>query len=483
MSTAVKLVNNSLAQLAGRFLGTVLGLVAVAMMTRYLGSGLFGQYTTIMTYASVFAIAADMGLTLVASQMINRVGVDEKKILANLFAFRSLTALVMIGLAPLTVWWMPYDLVTKIGVVVATMSFWFVSANQVFVSVFQKRLATQRIALAEIVSRLVLVILTIWVIRADLGLLGMVAAMTISNAIYFALHWLLSLSLVRFAWRFDWVIWKEIIQLSWPLMLTIVSNLIYLKADIMLLSLFVTNAEVGLYGAAYKVVDILVSIPFMVAGLVLPIMVKYWSSKANKDFAQTTQLLWDLMAISAWPILLGGSVLAVPIMVAITGTEFAESGQILRILLPAIVAVYLSCALTHTIIALEKQKTLIVYYLITALSSVPVYLYLIKAYGVYGAAWGTVYSEVLICVFAWWRLSQERVVKLDFAVTAKALLAAIIMALLIWPLRAFTSSVCVLILVVVLAAAVYFALISKMGLLEAVNMSNSRYGKKNFNHR
>jgi O-antigen/teichoic acid export membrane protein len=100
--------------------------------------GFFGQYTTIMTYASVFAIAADMGLTLVASQMINRVGVDEKKILANLFAFRSLTALVMIGLAPLTVWWMPYDLVTKIGVVVATMSFWFVSANQVFVSVFQK---------------------------------------------------------------------------------------------------------------------------------------------------------------------------------------------------------------------------------------------------------------------------------------------------------------------------------------------------------
>jgi hypothetical protein len=55
--------------------------------------------------------------------------------------------------------------------------------------------------------------------------------------------------------------------------------------------------------------------------------------------------------------------------------------------------------------------------------------------------------------------------------------------LLIWPLRAFTSSVCVLILVVVLAAAVYFALISKMGLLEAVNMSHSRYGKKNFNHR
>lgn len=480
MTLARKIAYNSLVQLGGRFLGTVLGLVAVAVMTRYLGSALFGQYTTIMTYASVFAIAADLGLTLVASQMINRVGVDEKKILANLFAFRSLTALVMMGLAPLTVWWMPYDAVTKVGVVVATMSFWFVSANQVFVSVFQKRLATQRIALAEIVSRMVLLALTWWVVAADKGLLGMVVAMTISNAVFFALHWMLSLSLVRFAWRFDWPVWKEICQLSWPLMLTIVANLVYLKADIMLLSVLSTPEQVGLYGAAYKVVDILVSIPYMVAGLVLPILVNYWSMQAKENFASTAQAMWDAMAIAAWPILLGGWVLAKPIMIAVTGPEFAESGDILRVLLVAIVGVYWSCALTHTVIGLEKQKTLIIYYLLTALTALPVYLWLIKHYGVYGAAWGTVYSELLICACAAWRLSREKVWRINLSITMKSLLAALVMAVGLWLMADWASSVCGLIVLVLGAAGVYGLMIHKLGLLKAFNLMSSGVWPKKF---
>jgi len=482
MSLALKVAYNSLAQLGGRFFGTLLGLAAVAIMTRYLGSALFGQYTTIVTYASVFAIAADLGLTLVASQMINRVGVDEKKTLANLFAFRSLTALVMIGLAPLTVWWLPYDAIIKVGVMVATGSFWFISLNQVFVSVFQKYLKTERIALAEVLSRALLVILTVYVVIADLGLIGMVVAMTVSNALYFALHWVLSRSLVRFGWRFDWPVWKEIWHLSWPLLLTIVSNLIYLKADILLLSFLRTPEEVGLYGAAYKVVDILVSLPFMFAGLMLPILVGYWSAKLKDKFSATVQTMLDATAIAAWPILTGGFVLAVPIMVAVTGADFARSGLILRILLIAIVAVYFSCALTHAIIGLEKQRTLIIYYLITALVSVPVYLILIKNYGVYGAAWGTVFSEVLICGFACWRLQTELGAAFKKIVNLKALLAALLMAALIWPLRAWAESLCGLIVLVVGAALVYWLIIWRLGLMKNFDLASLKYGQKNTNN-
>ena len=482
MNLAVKIAYNSLAQLGGRFFGTLLGLFAVAIMTRYLGSALFGQYTTIVTYASVFAIAADLGLTLVASQMINRVGVDEKRTLANLFAFRSVTALVMIGLAPLTVWWLPYETIVKVGVVVATGSFWFISLNQVFVSVFQKHLKTERIALAEVLSRLLLVGLTAYVAMADLGLIGMVAAMTISNALYFALHWGMSRSLIKFAWRFDWPVWKEIWHLSWPLLLTIVSNLIYLKADILLLSFLRSPVEVGLYGAAYKVVDILVSLPFMFAGLMLPLLVKYWSGKLKDKFGSTVQMMLDATGVFAWPILVGGFVLAVPIMVAVTGADFADSGLILRILLIAIVAVYFSCALTHAIIGLAKQRTLIVYYLITALVSLPVYLFLIKNYGVYGAAWGTVFSEVLICSFAWWRLQKELGRVFKNIINLKALVAAMMMGALLWPLRSWADTLCGLIVLVVGAAAVYCLIVWRFGLLKNFDLANLKYEQKNISN-
>jgi len=482
MNLALKVAYNSLAQLGGRFFGTALGLVAVAIMTRYLGSALFGQYTTIITYASIFAIAADLGLTLVASQMINKPGVDEKKTLANLLAFRSLSALVLIGLAPLTVWLMPYAPEIKIGVVVATASFWFISLNQVYVSLFQKRLKTERIAIAETISRVILVILTAYVAWRDLGLIGMVAAMTVSNAVYFGLHWFLSRSLVKFGWRFDWKIWKEIFQLSWPLLLTIVSNLIYLKADIFLLSLLATPGEVGIYGAAYKVVDILVSLPFMFAGLMLPILVSYYSSSLKDKFTSTLQTMFDVTGLAAWPLLAGGFVLASPIMVAVAGPDFIVSGYILRILLLAIVAVYFSCAFTHAIISLEKQRTLIIYYLITAISSIPIYLILIKTYGYYGAAWGTVFSEVLICVFAWWRLRRETKFEFKWQANWRAMLAAGLMALMLWPLRDTANSICGLIVMTVSGIVVYILLIWKFGALagfDLVNLKQSLYGKKN----
>jgi O-antigen/teichoic acid export membrane protein len=49
-----------------------------------LGQTGFGQYTTITTFLSIFAILADFGLTLVTAQMISQPNIDEKKILNNL---------------------------------------------------------------------------------------------------------------------------------------------------------------------------------------------------------------------------------------------------------------------------------------------------------------------------------------------------------------------------------------------------------------
>jgi hypothetical protein len=55
-------------------------------MTRELGQNGFGEYTTVITFLSFFAIIADLGLTLVTSQMINGKNKEEESvILGNLF--------------------------------------------------------------------------------------------------------------------------------------------------------------------------------------------------------------------------------------------------------------------------------------------------------------------------------------------------------------------------------------------------------------
>ena len=132
MQLATRVAYNAMVQIVGKGVSTFLGLLAVAMMTRYLGSAGFGQYTTIITFVSIFAIVADLGLTLVASQLINRPQADIKYLLGNLFGFRLVSALVIIGLAPLVVWLFPYGREIKIGVSVISFSYLFFSFNQVY---------------------------------------------------------------------------------------------------------------------------------------------------------------------------------------------------------------------------------------------------------------------------------------------------------------------------------------------------------------
>ena len=298
MRLAARVAYNTLAQLTGKIVSAGLGLVAVGVMTRYLGQSGFGEFTTVIAFASTFAIIADLGLSLVTTQMINRPGANQEEALGNLLSFRLISALLIIGLAPLTVWFFPYSQAIKVGVAVVSWSYLFFSFNQIFVSLFQKELKTHLVAIAEVISRAVLLVIVILTAWRDWGLSGVLWSMVASNIINVSWHYFFARRLAKFSWQFSWRVWKQIISRSWPLLTTIVLNLVYLKADVLILSLIKPQAEVGLYGAAYRVVDVLVALPFMFAGLMLPILVKHWTGGAKDNFKFVAQKVFNVIILA-----------------------------------------------------------------------------------------------------------------------------------------------------------------------------------------
>jgi O-antigen/teichoic acid export membrane protein len=435
MRLAARVAYNTLAQLSGKIISAGLGLAAVGVMTRYLGQSGFGEFTTVIAFASAFAIIADLGLSLVTTQMINRPGANQEEALGNLLSFRLVSALLIIGLAPLTVWFFPYNQAIKIGVAVVSWSYLFFSFNQIFVSLFQKELKTHLIAIAEVASRVVLLIIVILAAGRGWGLTGILWSMVASNLLNFGLHYIFARRLACFKWQISWLVWKQIMSRSWPLLATIVLNLVYLKADVLILSLIKPQADVGLYGAAYRVVDVTVALPFMFAGLMLPILVKHWSNGARDSFKFVAQKVFDVTVLATAPLLVGGWLLARPAMSVVAGPNFIVSGSILKILLIAIVAVFFSCVFTYMMISFEEQKRLIKYYLLTALTALPVYYLAIKQYSYFGAAWGTVYSEVLIFACSAWAAWHYGRWLPDLHLLPKALGATAVMAGIIVILR------------------------------------------------
>ncbi|MFZ4648698.1 MAG: flippase [Patescibacteria group bacterium] len=457
MNISAKIAYNTLIQVAGKILATILSLIALMFMTRYLGPTSFGEYTTAFTFISIFAICADFGLTLVTSRLLSTPNADENKIISNLFGLRLVLAIGLVGLAPIIISAFPYSWDIKMAVFIGSAAFVFPLLNQVFVGFFQKKLNLIYVAIAEVLNRIIFLLAVIITIRGNFGLNGIMIGLTASALVSFLIHFYFAgkETTVKPAW--DLKYWREILKTSWPLAITIIFNLIYLKADTLLLSLFKSQQEVGLYGAAYRIIEVLSSLPFIFAGLILPILSAAWLSGDRQKYQKVLQKSFNLTMIAILPLIIGGQFLAGGIISIMAGEGYSEAGVILQILLLAVGLVFTSCLFTHAVIAIDQQRKIIGAYAFTSISSLALYLWLIPRYSYYGAAIGTVYSELAITIAAIYFVHRYSDFRPSSKIIPKVLLSVAVMSFFLFLIPAnFRNSHIGTIFSIITATIIYF---------------------------
>ncbi|MFH1173495.1 MAG: flippase [bacterium] len=454
MSFTRKVAHNTIYQAVGKIIATILGVLAIAMMTRYLGQTGFGQYSTIIAFLQFFGIMVDMGLTLITVQMISSPGADEPKIIGNLFTLRFFSAVVFLALAPVIALLTPYPAIIKIGIALTAFHFLLISMTQILIGVFQRHLSTGRAAIAEVIGRIFLLVGIGLAIYLGQGILWIMGAVILGSLANFLAGWWLSIKFVRIKFLFDWPIWKKIITLAWPVGISIIFNLIYLKADTLILSFLRPANEVGLYGAPYRVLEILVTFPYMFVGLVMPALTYNWAQNQPADFKKIIQKSFDLLSLLAVPLMVGTYFLGRPIMTLVAGPEFLISGDILKILMVACCVIFLGVLFGHAVVAINKQKQMIFGYLATAVVALIGYLIFIPKYSYWGAAWMTVVSESMIALITFLVVYKYTKIAPNLKVLGKAILASLIMAL---PLYFFNDYN--LLLLISVAAFIYLAAI------------------------
>lgn len=479
MNVSKRIAHNLVFQLIGKALSIALGLLAIAGITRYLGANGFGDYTTINTFLSFFAVIADFGLTLVTAQMISADPDREKKLLNNLFSFRLISAVIILGLGPWLIWLMPYSQEIKIGAIICSWSYIFIAFNQTFIGLFQKKLTMQLSAIAEVFNRIVFLAGVFWVIKYGHGLIGIMWVTSLSGFAGFVLHYIFTLKIHRLKPEFDWTIWKLIARNSWPLLLTITSNLIYLRADTLILSLLKPSYDVGLYGAAYKIIDVLSALPFMFAGLILPLLTQAWVAKEKSRFFEIIQRSLDLMIIAAIPLVVGTQMVAKEIIILMAGGEFAAAAPILKLLMLAIAFIFLGCIFSHAIIALGQQKKSIPFYLFTSLTALVGYLIMIPKFSYFGAAIITIYSEATIAILSAWFVARKTGMRINIRMLWKSAAASAIMALALYLWPSNLSSGLWLMTKIAAGAITYGVAMIAFKAIAIKDLTNILYGRKN----
>jgi len=437
MSLSRQIAWNTLVQIIGKIASTGLGLVALGMMTRYLGTEQFGWYTTVISFLGFAGIVIDLGLIPVSAQMFGEAKYGQTTLLQNLIAFRLVTAVIFFGLAPGLAWFMPYPEEVKIAISFTTISFLAIAVNQVLTGFYQNELKMHLPVIGENIGRVVLVAGLWLLMREGASFLPLMAVISLSSVAYTAFLWIAAARIRPASLAYDPVIWKDILKKSWPIAVSIIFNVIYLKGDILLLSLYRPQAEVGVYGAAYRVLDILSQTAMMIMGVMLPLLAAAWTQGKKEDFRARYQTSFNVMMLLAVPALVGIMVLSVPIMRLVAGAEFeyALSGRALAILALAVFGLYLGAVFGHAAVAINKQKATMWIYISDALITLCGYLIVIPRYGLWGAAWMTVFSEVYAGLLLAYVVGRHVKHKLRLITLGKIILGSGLMGLCLLAVR------------------------------------------------
>ena len=441
MSIARSLAVNTGIQLIGRIIATILGIFIIGLLTRSLGQEGFGAYTAATAYLQFFALILDLGINVTFTAMLGERADDEayeKRCVSAIFTFRLVMVVLMMTIAPL-IWWLafPQDPLIFWSIVALNGSVLLPALTQILVGVQQKHLRMYVPTIAEVVGRVVWLVSLLAARQMGVGIISILWLATLSNVVIFLITFVLTWKQRPFSLRWDPTFWKQTLARSWPVGVSIAFNLVYFKADSFILSRFRELSEVGIYGAAYRVLEVLITIPFIYAGILLPILSQLRAKKDTQQFSSIMGRSLEIMLLFTVPLIIGVWTLGPEIMSAVAGESFTESGIVLRILVLAIAIIYFNTVTSHAIVALGAQRKMLPVYAVAAVLTLGGYLLLIPRYGMRAAAWLTVGSEFLICTASTIVTYRFQPFSLQLKRSSAILFAGIIMGALVWPFRGF----------------------------------------------
>lgn len=398
MAVAKKIAYNVVLNSSIKIFSTVvLSLFSIRLITEHLGPEGFGMYATVIAFFSLFSALVDLGLGPVTAREISRENAEEETILGKIIALRLLASGALVLFSPLLIYFFPYSLELKIGIFFAALATVFSTFSYVLNGVFQKRLIMDKVAFIELGGK-VLQVALVWIfITTDLGFLFIASTVLIALFFNAALAYLLSRRYIRIHLSFDPVFWKKFLKESLPLGATAIITFAYFKLDTILLSVWQSQTEVGIYNVAYKIVENLVFFPGMLVGLILPLLSRYIYTN-RQYFEEIAGKTSKVFLVFITPTVIGTWFLAPQIVNIISGGDFEESVPVLRVLILALACIFFGNYFNMLLIVSNAQKKLMIALLCIAVVNVSVNMIVIPKYSYMGAAYVSLLTEFLVAV-------------------------------------------------------------------------------------
>ncbi len=219
---------------------------------------------------------------------------------------------------------------------------------------------------------------------------------------------------------------QEIFKNGWPIALAGAFGLLMLNVDIIMLGLWRSASEIGLYAAGQKIVQVLYSVPALISIAIFPTtaaIIKTGDMEKEKVLNEKSMSAIFLFVI---PLVVGGILLGKPIFSFVFGPEYIEGAVAFSLLLVNIFFIFPGVIIANLVLAHNQQGKMFKYVIAAALVNILLNIILIPKIGIVGAALATLVAQAINYGFTWYQIRKVSPFAL-FAHLQKAVIAVIFM--------------------------------------------------------
>lgn len=377
--------SNTLAQLVAKFFGAGLTLLTTYYTVRLAGLDLYGDLTKIIVLVALGFTSIDFGLNADALRRSQN-KLELQKRLGSVLITRLFLSFVAAVLLNIVIFTLPGGYSSEVKSI-----FWLGSLAIFFQGVFtsgnayfQYNLKYWHSTLSTILGAFTTTTLTLYFLWHSPTLLCLVFAMT---AGYFvsAITTLLLLPKIH-EFRINFRNIYHTLKSSSILGAILVASVLSSKLDTILLGIYRPSSEVGAYGFAYRIFDVVLVLPVFVMNSLYPLMLKN-----IQNLLSTT-----LYSLGMLGVLAGITTYVLAPLILLIKPDLFLSLETLRLLSLSLPIFYLTAPLMWHLIAKNHERQVLITFLFATTLNLLLNLTLIPRYGAPSAALVTGITELFI---------------------------------------------------------------------------------------
>lgn len=374
-------------------------------IARILGANEYGKFAFALAFVGLFAIFFDLGISQIVIREISRENRKEKEFPAIL-SLKLLLSVVTLFLILLGSFFITSDSqIQKIIWVLAIFSV-IEGISAIIFSFFQAKQKMEYQAFSKILEAMLVTAFGFFI------LFNFPSAQNLSYAYLFSAFLTLIFISLFFHFKFFYLkfsfnlsIWKEYLSLAWPLALAGVFGTIYSQTDSVMMGYLGQISQVGWYNAAQKIIGVTVIPAALISTSFFPALNSAFSQSKEK-FQKIFNYFFGVMIFLAFPIVVGGTVLAQKIIDFVYDPSYFPSILTFQILILMAGINMLSFPFGQILVVFNQQKKIFWITLSGAIVNVILNFILIPKYSLYGAAVATVIT-VFIVLFLFFQFTRK----------------------------------------------------------------------------